>query len=299
MSRRIDPFAANSDYVGTMPTSRSLPVKCLTIVGILGLLGYVGVQGATLFREWRALTIEHSQTADAAIVGYFDVSPNPNYAEVPVNWFHHEGEETFLWSGWKSGSHQWFRIGRGELDQSRISTPYGKDSVQAIDEPLVEIGGGVRWNRIPDEAPVAGLEISGKHLAYPLRLLEKVEVVNDVVEGVPIVVTFSPFVPERESVTVYEADARGQRVNLGFSGYFLMKKPLFYDRQTESLWADTSEGLTAVAGRSKGKNLKTIASPIPVPWSSWRSIHPDSRLVVGALRESKVQAKKLVLRPVR
>ena len=294
MSHQSDTFATDSDTPASVRPSHSLPVKCLTIIGIVGLLGYVGAQDMTLFREWRALTIEQSQSSDAAIVGYSNVSPHPNYAEVPVNWFHHEGDQTLLWSGWKSGSHQWFRIGKGDLDRSRISTPYGKDSVQAIDEPAVEVGGGIRWNRIPDESPVAGLELSGKHLAYPLKLLEKVEVVNDLVEGVPIIVTYSPFVPERELVAVYDATSMGQRINIGFSGYFLMQKPLFYDRGTESLWAGTSEGLTAVAGRCKGKNLKTIASPIPVSWSSWRSTHPDGRLVVGAVRDTKLPRPKMV-----
>ena len=292
MSRRFDAFPADSDNVPAAPPSLTLPVKCLTIAGIVGLLGYVGVQSATLLREWRALTVEQSQSSESAIIGYSNISPNPNYAEVPVNWFHHEGEQTLLWSGWKSGSHHWFRIGKGELEQGRISTPYGKDSVQAIDRPLVEIGGGIRWNRIPDQAPVAGLEISGKHHAYPLKLLEKVEVVNDLVEGVPIVVAYSPFSAERESVTVYEADTEGQRINLGFSGYFLLEKPLLYDRETESLWGGTDEGLTALAGKRKGKNLKMIAKPVPVAWSSWRSSHPSGRLVVGAVRDPKASPKK-------
>jgi hypothetical protein len=48
---------------------------------------------------------------------------------------------------------------------------------------------------------VAALDLEGIPSAYPLRVLEKVEVVNDEVRDRPFLVTFSPFIPRPRPTT--------------------------------------------------------------------------------------------------
>jgi hypothetical protein len=45
---------------------------------------------------------------------------------------------------------------------------------------------------LPDREPVIGLTIGDESRAYPLRILMWHEIVNDVVVGVPVAVTFCP-----------------------------------------------------------------------------------------------------------
>ena len=61
---------------------------------------------------------------------------------------------------------------------------------------------------------------------------------------------------------------------MGQSGYFVGHRPLLYDRETESLWVERDEAMTAVAGRRKGASLPRIARVAPVAWGDWQARHP-------------------------
>jgi hypothetical protein len=269
---------------------RAVP-RGVTLVAMVVLLGFVGLQAPVLWREWGELQQDRKQERASTFIGYENIYPNVQFAARPPDWIHDEGDTTLLWAGWQPGvGHRWFRFDRGQLDLGRIAGPLGRDTVRAIDEPIVEIGGGTRWRRIPYDARVAALDLEGTSSAYPLRVLEKVEMVNDQIRGQPFLVTFSPFVPESLAYNVYEPILEGRRVTLGSSGYFLGGRPLWYDRGTESLWIERPEGLAAVAGPRSGAVLRRIRQPVLVSWDDWRTHHPAGRLVVGADRSGGLPA---------
>jgi len=279
------PDAASSPPPVPASRARSAPPTVLVLLAIAVLVAFVAVQGRSLWDEWGRLKRDLTRVRQSAVVGYHNINPNPSYAQKPADWFHDEGEYTLLWSGWKHGhGHRWFRVGRGDVDRGRISAPVGRDVIPAIDYPMVETDGGDSWGRIPPEAPVIGQELGGVHSVYPLQVLDKVEVVNDEVEGRPFLVVYNPLIVRERSVMVYEPMVEGHRVTMGLSGYFLDSQPMLYDRGTESLWVHEGEGLRAIAGTHKGRELRRIGQPSPISWSDWRSRHPRSRLVVGADR---------------
>ncbi len=264
-----------------------LPVlpRWLLLVTLAVLLVFILIQGSTLWAEWTQLQREQTVARDNVVVGYVNIAVNPTQAARPKDWYHHDGESTFLWSGWKHNSgHVWFRVGRGDVEQNRISFPMGRDIIQAIDYPIVEMAGGVHWQRIPSTALVVGVELEGVLNAYPVIVLDRVGVINDQFGGRPFLVAWKPWVPSGRSVTVYDPVLDGRRLTMGFSGYLLDGSPLFYDRGTESLWRDEPDGLRAVAGHHKGNTLRTVARPVTTSWGRWVSTHPNSRLVVGADR---------------
>src|SRR5215204_994453 len=92
----------------------STPPRGLALVAMAILLAFVVTQGRTLWKEWGDLRKDMSDVRRTAVIGYPNIHPNPADARKPPDWFHHEGEFTLLWSGWKDKSHQWFRVGRGE-----------------------------------------------------------------------------------------------------------------------------------------------------------------------------------------
>jgi len=268
------------------PTKAMAPLpRGVTLTVLAVLVFYIGTQGRILWKEWATLQGELAEARKSAVIGYYNIHINPSYAQKPRDWHHDEGAQTLLWSGWKQGQgHVWFRFGRGQLDFRRISEPMGRDVVQAIDVPIVEVGDGTIWRRIPEAADVVGHEVGGVANVYPLLLLDKVEVVNDLIAEHPFLVTYNPFAPRPKCVNVYVAELGGERVRMGLSGYFHDSKPLLYDRDTESLWVDLDDGLQAVAGPRKGTTLRRVALPAPTSWGDWRTRHPHSRLIVGADR---------------
>ncbi len=254
----------------------------LIMVPLGGLLAFVVAQGLALCKEWGDLRHDLATVRRGAVIGYKNIHPNPSYASRPDNWFHHDGQSTLLWSGWTDrDGHGWFRVGRGEVARERISLPIGRDVVQAIDHPLVEVSGGPIWGRIPDEAAVVGQELAGVMSVYPVQVLAKVGAVNDEVGRRPFLIVFNPSAPSERAVHIYDPVVDGSRLTMGTSGYFLDGLPLFYDRGSESFWVEEPGTLRAVAGRLKGARLRQVGEPSPVPWGDWRWRHPGSRLLIG------------------
>jgi Protein of unknown function (DUF3179) len=66
----------------------------------------------------------------------------------------------------------------------------GKDGIPALDRPRFLPAAEVGFLR-PRE-PVIALTLAGNARAYPLQILTWHEIVNDVVAGVPVAVTFCP-----------------------------------------------------------------------------------------------------------
>lgn len=281
--------ASDQQLSGADPPARlteGLVLPRWLAVATLGvLLLFVAIKGTTLCREWFALRKELSKASDTVVVGYLNVAVNPSNAARPKEWYREDGDHAFLWSGWVHNvGHGWFRVGRGEVDRAKLSYPLGRDVLRAIDYPVVEIAGGAIWSRVPASAQVFGVELGEVATVYPLRLLDKVEVVNDDVSGRALLVAFSPFSRVEQSVCVYDPVLEGRRLSMGVSGYCHESKPLLYDRGTESLWLDTERGLSAIAGPLRGSVLPQLARPSPMTWGDWLSRHPNSRLLVGADR---------------
>ena len=63
-----------------------------------------------------------------------------------------------------------------------------KDGIPAILEPKFVSGAKVSFLSPGDQ--VIGIEVGGQARAYPIRILNLHEVVNDTVNGMPIAVTF-------------------------------------------------------------------------------------------------------------
>jgi len=260
-------------------------LKSGILLALAILLFFIGRHVQAIRLEWDRLQAERSWVRQTAVIGYPNICPHYSFAQRPDNWIHDEGDFTYLWGGWDSGEgHHWFRIDRGDLEAGAISLPMGRDIFQAIDEPLIEAEGGEIWGRIPPEALVVGVDLAGIPSVYPLIVLDKVHVVNDLIDRRPILVTYNPLVPRDESVTVYEAVLDGRRVSMGTSGYFLGQRPLLYDRGSESLWIGAKDKLRAIAGPRKGQTLRRVAHPTPVAWGDWHWKYPKSRLLVGADR---------------
>jgi hypothetical protein len=251
------------------------------------LSGFIFFEAPVLWSEWQELRREWEVDRVGRPIGFVGISPNPSFAQPPSPWYHEEAGSLLLWSGWEEGKgHRWFRIGRGDLDASQLSQPFGRDVIRAIDRTIVETSGGKLWGLMHPETPVIPLEMGGVMLAYPLLVLEKVEAVNDTVGGRPVLVLHTPFVPQDRSVDLFDPVLDGRTLTFGLSGYLRMQDshPVLYDRQSESLWSIRDRELVCLGGTMKGAALRGLGHAVPVSWSQWVGTHPGGRLVVGAER---------------
>ncbi|MCH7718059.1 MAG: DUF3179 domain-containing protein, partial [Chloroflexi bacterium] len=153
-----------------------------------------------------------------------------------------------------------------------ISGGPAKDGIPALDEPKFDsIADGEEF--LVDREPVIALELNGDARAYPLGILTRHEIANDVVGGVPVAVTFCPLC---NSAIVFERELEGVVYDFGVSGFLRNSDLVMFDRQTDSWWQQfTGE---AIVGELSGALLEVAPSSI-VSWADFKATYPDGRVL--------------------
>ena len=147
-----------------------------------------------------------------------------------------------------------------------------KDGIPAIDEPrFVGVGEAEEW--LEPAEPVILLQIGDEARAYPIQVVTWHEIVNDRVNGTPVVVTFCPLC---NTAIAFESTLDGRELTFGTTGRLRFSNLVMYDRQTESWWQQATGD--AIAGELTGGRLKSLPAPI-VSWDDFRSAHPDGEVL--------------------
>jgi hypothetical protein len=133
---------------------------------------------------------------------------------------------------------------------------------------------------------VAGVVVNGAARAYPLAVLNGHEVVNDVLGGVPIAVTFSPLT---DSVMVFDRRIAGEERLFRVSGLLWNSNLVMYDVPADparragaaaSLWSQL--GMRAIAGPAARGPVRL--EPLPdvniASWRMWLAAHPDTTVIL-------------------
>ena len=108
-----------------------------------------------------------------------------------------------------------------------------------------------------------GIEVDGERRAYPIRILNYHEIVNDRIGDTAFAVTYCPLCG---TGVAFDAEVAGKAREFGVSGLLYNSDVLIYDRQSESLWSQIMS--KAVSGPLKGARLRKI--PIQhTRWEDW------------------------------
>jgi hypothetical protein len=146
-----------------------------------------------------------------------------------------------------------------------------RESIPAIDNPIFDNSDEVFGIR--DTERVLGLQIHGDCRVYPFSILSVHQVVNDVVGGVPVAVTWCPL---SYSAVVYRRDIGGRPLTFGVSGSILRNVMVIYDRETGSYWNQMTGD--CFNGALSGITLQAVPL-LHTTWEQWSSVCPDSRVL--------------------
>ncbi|MGE0026351.1 MAG: DUF3179 domain-containing protein [Thermoleophilia bacterium] len=145
-----------------------------------------------------------------------------------------------------------------------------RDGIPPIDQPrfaaAAEAGG-------EDDEPVIALQLGGEARAYPIRILIWHEIVNDVVGGRPVAVTFCPLC---NTSIVFDRRARGRTLRFGTTGNLRRSDLVMWDDATESWWQQF--GGEAIVGELTGEELERIPSQL-ISLGEFRERHPDGEVL--------------------
>lgn len=154
-----------------------------------------------------------------------------------------------------------------DLSEVRAGGP-GRDGIPALDRPAMI---PVAAKDLPGPEPVMSLDLPGETpRAWPVRYLMWHEIVNDVIGGRAVSVTFCPLC---NSGLVFEgAQPDGRVLDFGVTGMLRKSDMVMYDRQTESWWQQfTGE---AIFGEMVGATLTALPSLLE-SWDDFRARAPD------------------------
>jgi len=146
-----------------------------------------------------------------------------------------------------------------------------KDAIPSIDNPIF----GEEYVGDPDdEVLIVEPGDRSPACAYPIRILNYHEIVNDTVETAtgeeaPIAVTWCPICG---SGVVYDATVDGRRLTFGVSGKLADDDLVLYDRETDSEWKQSTG--ECIAGKLIDNQLRVRPGPMTT-YAAFREAHPD------------------------
>ncbi|WP_419847481.1 DUF3179 domain-containing protein [Candidatus Poriferisocius sp.] len=159
-----------------------------------------------------------------------------------------------------------------DLDELRIGIQVIpiRDRIPPIDDPEFAPAAEAGWS---DPEPGLLLVVGDTARFYPLAMLIVHEIVNDEIEGRPVLVTYCPLC---NSALVFDPVVDGQRLRFGTSGLLRHSDLVMWDDASESLWQQIGgEGLV---GAYAGHRLDVIPSAI-VSWGDFKTGYPNGMVL--------------------
>ncbi len=154
-------------------------------------------------------------------------------------------------TSWQHTDFSQFNINLAEVTSGGIP----KDGIPAIDTPHFITPQKAKWLKASE--PVIALGINGDHRAYPLQIMMYHEIVNDIVGGQAVSITFCPLC---NAAIVFKRQLDQQQLDFGTTGLLRNSDMIMYDRQTQSWWQQfTGKG---IVGTLTGQQLQRLPSQI-------------------------------------
>ena len=146
-----------------------------------------------------------------------------------------------------------------------------RDGIPSIDKPkFIDVH---KVDFLRDDDIVIGLVRGQKARAYPTRILVWHEIVNDVINGDAVAVTYCPLCG---TAMVFERNIAQQLRTFGVSGLLYQSDVLMYDRERESLWSQLA--MQSISGSEVGRKLTWLASDY-LTWKAWREKYPHGEVL--------------------
>jgi hypothetical protein len=144
-----------------------------------------------------------------------------------------------------------------------------RDVIPPIERPVYV--GPDRIDILADDDLVLGyVAPSEQAYAYPIKILNFHEIVNEEFDGVPLVVTYCPLC---RSGVVYDRRLDGRELTFGNTSALFDNDMVMYDHQTNSYWWHIAG--RGLVGELSGAELDPLPSSTTT-WADWLERHPDT-----------------------
>lgn len=226
----------------------------------------------------------HSGTQRADIINKLMAWDMPDY---PGYLGHKRSVFTNFIPGWEEifveGDIAWQLVDWGGVNID--ARPYGTtdevcDCIPAADNPEVSSAAEAKWLKGSDI--IFGVVINGEARAYPRRIMEVREMVNDTLGGRDLGIPYCTLCGSAQAYFTDRLPSGVERPILRTSGLLIRSNKVMYDLVTQSVF-DTFLG-KAVTGPLAEIGLQLEqATVITSDWATWKATHPDTTVLVESL----------------
>lgn len=211
----------------------------------------------------------------------WDIPAPPDYLQIKRTIY-----MSFL-PGWSKifveGDIDWRQVTWGGVlidDRKYDTTDELCNCIPAADNPEVSSAVEATWLR--DGDIVFGIEVNGEFRAYPRRIMEVREMVNDTLGGRHLGIPYCTLCGAAQAYYTDQLPEGIERPILRTSGLLIRSNKVMYDVNTYSVF-DTFLG-KAVTGPLAEKKLQLKqASVVTTDWGTWKKAHPETTVLVEAL----------------
>ena len=223
-----------------------------------------------------AAVVAAAMACTAATPGATPLPPESRHPFTPLPMAREEaGQSSYFPTPVVGGN---WRTNRGKyiLHPDILGPGNSRDAIPPVYRPQFEsVESADSWL---DDDDVAGvLALDGEAHVYPLRMLVYHEVVNDLIAGVPVLVTFCPLC---DTVLAFDRRVAGEALLFGVSMKLHHDNLIMWDHRTESWWQQVSG--EAIVGDLAGEQLDFL----PVRTLFWRDVRHDMPQARVLSRES-------------
>ena len=143
-----------------------------------------------------------------------------------------------------------------------------KDLIPPLSSPRYVKAAEATWLKNGDL--VLGFIEGDDARAYPIRILNFHEIVNETIGGRPVLISYCPLC---RSGLVFDRRVNGRVLTFGNTGGLYESDLVMYDHQTDSFWFQV--GGEAIVGSLTGTRLVLLPALL-LPWEEWRALYPAS-----------------------
>jgi len=211
----------------------------------------------------------------------WDIPAPPDYLRVKRAIF------TSVLPGWEKifvpGDIDWRHVSWGGVpidNRAFDTTDTPCNCIPAADNP--EVSGAAEATWLKDGDIVFGIGVNGEYRAYPRRIMEVREMVNDTLGGRDLGIPYCTLCGSAQAYFTDDLPDGVARPVLRTTGLLIRSNKVMYDITSHSVF-DTFTG-KAVTGplAEKGVHLEQ-ASVVTTEWGAWKKAHPDTTVLVEAL----------------
>ena len=148
-----------------------------------------------------------------------------------------------------------------------------RDGIPPIDEPrFISPADAGAW--LKDDEPVIAFELNDDMRAYPIQILIWHEIVNDVVGGVPVMITLCPLC---NTAIAFDRRVDGQALRFGTTGNLRHTDLVMWSDDPGETWWQQITG-QALVGDLVGRQLTMLPAEI-VSFRDFRTAFPNGQVL--------------------